>query len=172
MTRIPVPHFRIRRYRKGRPVITLGANNWLYPLSSRSDYEFPLTDGSTMPDTSPQSLSAVAANCSAHGPWQVHNNRVNGKVQKGDRIWFYYGRADGDRGVVAVATVTGMDPCEGVTFFWEQSGTAQLATNPVPASFIRQYVPSPRTPLVALDQHPHLIESLVTASGLESQVLV
>lgn len=148
-------------------------SDWLYPLSSKlnplsgqPNYWFELADGSTTADTSPASLAIVVKDGPGQGPWVVHNNRVNGKVQTGDRIWFYYGHADGDLGVTAVATVTNMDPDEGVSFTWKKAATKKLAANPVPASVVRQYVQRPRTALWALDKHPRLVNRLMKAAGL------
>lgn len=148
-------------------------SDWLYPLSSKVDratgqpnYWFEFADGSTTPDTSPTSLAAIVKDSPGQGPWVVHNNRVNGKVQKGDRIWFYYGLVDGDLGIVAVATVTDMDSDNGVSFTWKRAATKRLASNPVPASVVRLHIQRPRTALWGLDKHPLLVRELVYAAGL------
>lgn len=148
-------------------------SDWLYPLSSQvnritgePNYHFELADGSVTPDTSPTSLAAIVKDSPGQGPWVVHSNRVNGKVQPGDRIWFYYGRADGDLGVVAVATVTDMDPDDGVSFKWKKAATKKLTAKPVLAPVIRRHVHRPRTALWALDKYPRLVKQLVKAAGL------
>ena len=148
-------------------------SDWLYPLSSKvnpvtgePNYCFEIADGSNTPDTSPASLAVIVNESPGQGPWVVHSNRVNGRVQAGDRVWFYYGHADGDLGVVAVATVTAMDPNDGVSFKWKKAATKKLTGNPVPASVVRQHIQRPRTALWALDKYPRLVYRLVKAAGL------
>lgn len=148
-------------------------SDWLYPLSSRinsatgqPNYHFVLRDGSTTPDTSPTSLASIVKDAPGQEKWIVHLNRVNGKVQQRDRIWFYYGHADGDLGIVAVATVTEMDPDEGVSFRWMKAATKRLAAKPVPASVVRQFVRRPQTALWPLDKYPRLVDRFVKAAGL------
>lgn len=148
-------------------------SDWLYPLSSKvnpvtgqPNYYFELADGSTTPDTSPASLAVIVRDSPGQGPWVVHLNRVNGKVQKGDRVWFYYGHADGDLGIVAVATVTDMDPIDGVSFIWKKTATKRLAANPLPAAVVRQHIHRPRTALWPLDKYPRLVKRLREVAGL------
>lgn len=148
-------------------------SDWLYPLSSRIDavtgqpiYHFVFRDESTTHDTSPASLARIVKDGPGQEKWVVHLNRVSGKVQRGDRVWFYYGHADGDLGVVAVATVTDLDPNEGLSFTWKKAATKQLAANPVSASVVRQFVQRPQTALWPLDKHPRLVNRLVKAAGL------
>lgn len=148
-------------------------SDWLYPLSSRINsatgqpsYYFEFADGRTTPDTSPASLSAIVKDSPGQGPWVVHANRVNGKVQLGDRVWFYYGHADGDLGIVAVATVTEMDPEDGVSFAWKKAATKRLAANPIPASVVRRFIQRPRTALWSLDKYPRLVVRLTRAAGI------
>lgn len=148
-------------------------SDWLYPLSSKvnkatgmPNYHFELADGTSTPDTSPASLALIVKDSAGQGRWVVYSNRVNDKVQPGDRVWFYYGHADGDLGVVAVGTVTELDPDEGVSFTWKKTATKKLMAGPVPARVVRQYVQRPRTALWALDNHPRLVKQLVKAAGL------
>ena len=148
-------------------------SDWLYPLSSKvntatgmPNYHFKLGDGTPTPDTSPASLALIVKDSPGQDGWVVHSNRVNGKVQRGDRVWFYYGHADGDLGVVAAGTVTDLDPDEGVSFTWKKAATRKLMATPVPASVIRRYVQRPRRALWALDKYPRLVSRLTKAAGL------
>ena len=148
-------------------------SDWLYPLSSKpnpltgeANYWFEMSDGAATPDTSPSSLAAIIKDSPGQGPWIVHMNRVNGKVKPKDRIWFYYGRADKDLGVVAVGTVICMDPDVGVSFKWLKGASKLLMSKPVPASAVRQYVQRPRTALWNLDRHPRLVKLLMSEAAL------
>ena len=148
-------------------------SDWLYPLSSRSvpstgrpRYHFLRSNGKPTPDTSPASLAIIIKEGTTQGPWVVHMNRVNGKVSSGDRVWFYYGKANGDLGVVAVGEVTEMDPDTGLSFRWKKMATRRLMSNPVPAHLIRQFVQRPQTALWAIDKYPQLVKKLVKAAGL------
>ncbi len=148
-------------------------SDWIYPLSSAANritgepnYCFLLADGSTTPDTSPASLKSIVKDSTGQGPWVVYINRVNGRVQPGDRVWFYYGHADDDLGIVAVATVTDLDPDNGVSFTWKKAATKKLMAAPVSASVVRQFIHRPRTALWPVDKHPRLVGHLTRAAGI------
>ena len=147
-------------------------SDWLYPLSSKTDpitgrpkYHFKRSNGGLIPDTSPSSLGIIFKDGSVQGPWVVHLNRVNGRVSSKDRVWFYYGKADGALGVIAVGEVTRMDPDLGLSFQRKKAATRRLMSDPVPASVIRQYVQRPQTALWGIDKHPQLVKRLVKAAG-------
>ena len=147
-------------------------SDWLYPLSSQKDaqgyprYHFELRSGQTTPDTSARSLRLIVNDGPGQGPWVVHLNRVSGKVQPRDRVWFYYGLADADLGIVALGTVTDLDEVDGVSFRWQKTATRRLLNTPVPAAVVRQYVHRPRAALWPLDPHPTLVRKLLKAAGI------
>jgi hypothetical protein len=77
--------------------------------------------------------------------WGVQKNWKN--LQKDDRIWVYYGTADGDLGVVGLGYVRKVEePQETgtraqVTIQWDIPKTRKLMQNPFPALTVRKSIP-------------------------------
>jgi predicted RNA-binding protein with PUA-like domain len=94
------------------------------------------------------------------------------KVEIGDRIWCYYGQADGDAGIVGLATIPEIrhDDKEGthdVHLKWNRSATRRLIAHPVPAHVVRRFVQRPRASVTALNPHRSLLRRLIAAAGLK-----
>ena len=79
-------------------------SDWLYPLSSKSDYYFVDEEGNRIwcEDGGGNRFSDTGFDCfkeeirsgSTDVEWILSTNYRN--VRKGDRVWIYYGTADSD----------------------------------------------------------------------------
>jgi hypothetical protein len=122
-------------------------SDWLYPLSSSSTYWFEYAGGTT-PDTSPTSFEEMIQNGAADDEWGAYKNWRN--IQPGDRMWAYYGAADGDLGVVGLAAVTEVVPPvksrgrAAIFLLWDRDATLRLLRNPFPAVQVRQVIARPQ----------------------------
>ena len=87
---------------KTSPEKLLSCADWLYPLSSRSGYWFIREDGSETEDTGPDSFIQSIYR-EAEDSWTLATNYR--RVDKGDRVWPYYGIWDGDLGIVGLANL-------------------------------------------------------------------
>lgn len=121
--------------------------DWLYPLSSKADYWFEYKGGRT-PDTSPASFEQMVQLGGIDDHWFVYKNWR--KMQHGDRLWVYYGSADGDLGVVGLATIDSITPPDTpglpaeVALAWDLPATTRLLANPAPADEIRRFISHPQ----------------------------
>jgi hypothetical protein len=157
----------------GTPAAARRITNWLYPLSRTADRVFVDSDGNETEDTSYESFVAMMSHIPTDDRWYLATNYRN--VGAGDRIWCYYGRADGDRGVVAVARVRDVvhDELRGthdVLLEWEKTATRRLLRNPVPAARVREFIQRPRAPVWGLDRHPRLAQRTHPARELNLAV--
>jgi hypothetical protein len=126
------------------------ARDWLYPLSSTSDYCFELRNGKTL-DTGPASFEEMIIGGRADDQWGAYRNWK--KAQKDDRVWVYYGHRDGDIGVVGLGRIESVEePSKPrgratVNITWDAKTTKKLLRHPFPAKRVRQYIPKPQTAL-------------------------
>lgn len=144
-------------------------SDWLYPLSSASGRWFQDGTGATYADTSFTSFRAMMAKPSKDDWWYLATNFRN--VKELDRIWCYYGVADGDLGVVGLATVKKVKHDEvarthDIHLDWKVTATRRLCKAPVPAADVRRFVQRPRAAVWALDPHPTLVKQLLKAAGI------
>lgn len=127
--------------------------DWLYPLSSNTNYYFKSDTGRTV-DTGPSSFEQMLLRGARDDVWGVYKNWRN--MRKGDRVWVYYGVADGELGVVGLATVTDVKPPAkpgqraNAQLRWDRKATLRLLANPVPAAQIRRYIPRPQAAVWAV----------------------
>ena len=143
-------------------------NDWLYPLSGSSGRYFKTSTGRRLDDTSIHSFRKMMKSPATDDQWYLSTNFR--KVQDGDRVWCYYGRADGDTGVVGLATVRTVihDEVKGthdVDLKWDIRATRRLLADPVPATVVRGYILRPRRAVTGLNEHPKLVRLLVRAAG-------
>lgn len=121
--------------------------DWLYPLSSKAGYYFKY-DGGLTDNTSPSSFEEMVQLGATDDEWGAYKNWR--KMQPGDRMWAYYGTADGDLGVVGLAAVIGVTPPAEpggratVKLKWDRPATMRLLANPLPAPEVRAYIPHPQ----------------------------
>ena len=121
--------------------------DWLYPLSSATDYYFELTNGRTL-DTSPASFEEMVQSGATDDMWGAHKNWRN--MTHGDRVWVYYGVSDGDLGVVGLANVIDVKPPAvkrgraTVHLVWDRTSTLRLLKHPYPAPDVRKHIPHPQ----------------------------
>lgn len=170
----PVPWLRANGFvglavRSRSNSVTVGTvSDWLYPLSSKSAFRFVMPDGSITNDTSPANFEASVLRASPDDQTVAQNYK---QIRRGDRMWIYYGRADGDLGVVGLATVSGIDAPFGrradVHLRWDKKRTRHLILDPLPASEVRKFV-WPRAAVANLSPHPGLIRRLERQSGAVS----
>ena len=131
------------------------ASDWLYPLSSTSSYWFVRRNGRRTTDTGPASFEQMITEGAVDDEWGAFRNWKN--LQKRDRIWVYYGQADGDIGIVGlgyVKSVTKPSEPRGraiVKIIWNTSKTKQLLRHPFPASKIRKHIPRPLAAMWEVD---------------------
>jgi hypothetical protein len=145
-------------------------NDWLYPLSSRSGFRFLFADGSSTTDTSPENFRAAVINGGfADDDWPIATNFH--RVESRDRVWIYYGTADGDRGVVGLATITAVEePREaGIQIFlrWNRRATRRLFAQPFPALEVRSAI-WPRGAVHNLSAHPTLVTRMLQQAGVSA----
>jgi hypothetical protein len=140
--------------------------HWLYPLSSTSGFYFVLPDGTTTTDTSPANFKKSVLREVSDDCWTVATNYLN--IRAGDRVWVYYGQADGDLGVVGLATVRDVTEPVGhradIELRWDKAATRRLLINPVPASEVRRYL-WPRAAVANLTPHTALVKELLDHAG-------
>ena len=152
-------------------------SDWLYPLSRKSGCFFAddegnkLTDdqGNELGDTSFGSFKKMMRSSVSDDWWYLSTNFRN--VHTGDRVWIYYGVADGDVGITGLATICGYrrlkkDQWPDIHLRWNRRATSRLIATPVPAKEVRKFIPRPRAPVWNLDRHPKLVDQLVKASGI------
>lgn len=144
-------------------------SDWLYPLSGSSGRWFVDSSGNEYDDTSFESFVDMMRSPSTDDWWYLATNFR--KVAVHDRIWCYYGRADGDRGVVALATVQSVRHDEeagthDIHLNWKRTPTRRLLRSPVPASRVRRFIPTPRAAVQAIDPYPALVAELEQAAGI------
>ncbi len=144
--------------------------NWLYPLVRHSGFYFQDGAKNRLPDTEFESFKQMMRQPSDVEWFRLATNFRQVKV--GDRVWMYYGRADGDRGVVGVGVIIGVEPYENGThaiqFKWKRVATKHLMKNPVWAGTVRHYLPFPRAAVQDLDRFPELVKELEVAAHLNS----
>jgi hypothetical protein len=121
--------------------------DWLYPLSSKANYYFELSRSSTV-DTSPTSFEEMIHDGAGDDEWGVFKNWKS--AAPGDRVWIYYGTADGDLGVVGLATIRRVVPpsepgAPGMVHLrWQPKVTKRLLRYPYPAAMVREHLHHPR----------------------------
>jgi hypothetical protein len=121
--------------------------DWLYPLSSVSGYKFKRIGGLTF-DTGPASFQQMIKDGAIDKEWGVHKNWKNLEVE--DRIFVYYGTADGDLGIVGLAFVKKVvppsQPGSGgiIKLRWDRATTQKLLKHPLPAPQVRKHIPRPQ----------------------------
>jgi hypothetical protein len=143
-------------------------NDWLYPLSGTSGRWFRDSNGKETDDTSFDVFKDMMRSPSTADWWYLSTNFR--KVKIDDRIWCYYGQADGDAGIVGLATIQEIrhDDKEGTHYIhlkWDRRATRRLLANPVPATVVRGYILRPRRAVTGLNDHPKLVRLLVRAAG-------
>lgn len=122
-------------------------NDWLYPLSSKSGYHFLLPKGRRTPDTGPVAFEEMILAGGSKHEWGAFKNWRN--IEEGDRVWIYYGRADGDLGIVGLAYVQKViEPLSAggrapLFLKFDYVQTRKLLRNPLSAEIVRRYVPRP-----------------------------
>jgi len=146
-------------------------SDWLYPLSASSGRYFIDDAGHEYLDTSFASFSAMMRKPSRDDWWYLATNFR--KVRPGDRVWCYYGAADGDIGVVGVANVLEVDHDEqtrehSAHLAWAVNATRRLMKAPVGATEVRKHLAHPRAAVQALNPYPALVRKLVKAAGFSS----
>lgn len=144
-------------------------SDWIYPLSAASGRWFEDATGVIYPDTSFASFKSMITKPNKDDWWYLATNYR--RVAAGDRIWCYYGVADGDLGVVGLATVKAIahDETKGthdIHLDWKVSATRRLIKAPVPAADVRRFIRNPRAAVQALDPHPKLVKQLLKAAGI------
>lgn len=144
-------------------------SDWLYPLSAASGRWFADATGYRYPNTSFTSFTAMMRKPSRDDWWYLATNFRNVKI--GDRIWCYYGAADGNLGVVGVALVQDLvhDEAAGthdIHLDWMITATRRLMEAPLPAADVRRFIARPRAAVQALDPHPKLVRQLLKAAGI------
>jgi hypothetical protein len=124
--------------------------DWLYPLSSKSDYHF-LRKGGRTTDTGPASLEEMLLEGAVDDEWGAYMNWKN--VKPKDRIWVYYGKADKSLGVVALAyAVSVKRPQKGkrratVMLEWDRKKSLKLLKRPFKLSPSDGRISKPQTAL-------------------------
>lgn len=145
-------------------------SDWLYPLSSKSGYYFELPDGTRTTDTGPVNFEASVRRGKPDDTWGLSKNYKN--VQRGDRVWVYFGRADGDLGVAGLATVAkkvspGRDRPADICLKWDIPATKRLILRPFPADEIRAVV-WPRAAVADLTPHVTLVRRLLRQANINA----
>ena len=144
-------------------------SDWLYPLSSQSNFYFELPGGRYTKDTSPANFERSVLRTQSDDQWTVAQNFR--RMTKGDRVWIYYGHSDGDLGVVGLGVVDHVDPPNGrradVHLRWDKARTRRLLVAPLPAAQVRKYV-WPRGAVADLSPHPALVRALCRQAGLSA----
>lgn len=121
-------------------------SDWLYPVSSASNYVFQLKNRRTT-DTGPASFEEMILAGGFDDNWGAYMNWKN--MVKDDRIWIYYGTADGDLGVAGLAYVKQVsNPKEprgsaSIKLRWDHDITMKLIENPFPAANVRKHIHRP-----------------------------
>jgi hypothetical protein len=146
----------------------MATNNWLYPLSKTSGHRFK-SRGKRTPDTCFGCFVHLHLSGYEDDHWYLATNFR--RVQKGDRIWAYYGTADENQGVVALGSIADpnasfRDGTPGIKIQWDRAATRKLISRSVHAEVIRMFIKRPRAAVVALDKYPDLVEILENAAGL------
>jgi len=125
-----------------------------------------MPDGSLTKDTSPASFEE-ALRGHPDASWGVATNFR--RINKRDRVWVYYGRADGDLGVVGLATVREVTEQEDgrttVLLRWDIERSKHLIVRPFPATEIRRAV-WPRAAVGDLTPHARLVARLLRHASL------
>ena len=139
--------------------------DWLYPLSRTSERFFNDDQGNYLSDTSYESFKRMMRTPPTDDCWYLSTNYRN--VQPGDRLWCYFGKADGDHGIVGLAVIEEVlhDESKGthdVILSWRKRETRNLLRNPVGADRVRAFIPYPRAPVWSLDGHPKLVKELLS----------
>ena len=125
--------------------------DWLYPLSSVSGYVFDLRGGSKTKDTGPPAFEQMVSQGGADHWWGAYRNWK--QLQVGDRIWVYYGTADGDVGVTGLGRVLSVSPPPhphgraAIQIKWDIRATKSLCKCPFPAGKVRKDIPRAIAPL-------------------------
>ncbi len=144
-------------------------SDWLYPLSGKSKYGFIDSSGKKLSDTSFDSFKKMMQKPCTDNWWVCSTNFR--QVSEGDRVWCYYGTADGDLGIVALATIHEIHHGEEkadhqINLRWNRRATGRLMATPVPATVVRKFIPWPAASVMGLDSHQKLVTQLKQASGL------
>jgi hypothetical protein len=77
-------------------------NDWLYPLSSKTEHWFELKS-ERIDDTGPNNFEKMIRAGAPDDKWGIRRNFRN--VSVGDRIWPYYGTGNKDLGIAGLATI-------------------------------------------------------------------
>jgi hypothetical protein len=91
------------------------------------------------------------------------------RAEPGDRVWVYYGVADGDLGAVGLATVRDVEPPQEsggraiVNLDWDFDRTRRLLRNPYPAVEVRKTIPRPLGAMYQVG--PRLARDLAAHAG-------
>jgi len=129
--------------------------DWLYPLSSKSGYFFTLKFGNSV-DTGPASLEQMILDDVADDTWIAHKNWKN--IKDGDRIWIYYGKIDGDLGIVALAYVENVEKPNRpngtalIKLAFDLTKSKKLLKTPFSAIIVRRFIPKPQGALYKVEK--------------------
>lgn len=129
--------------------------DWLYPLSSKSGYFFTLKFGNSV-DTGPASLEQMILDGVTDDTWTAHKNWKN--IKAGDRIWVYYGKIDGDLGIVALAYAKNVEEPKRPTgaaqikLTFDLVKSKKLLKIPFSAVVVRRFIPRPQGALYKVEK--------------------
>lgn len=145
-------------------------SDWLYPLSKAADRRFVYPGAKRNEDTSVESFRRMMKSPVTDDWWYL--STAYRKVSIDDRIWCYYGRADGDIGIVGTATIIGLRPNRAgkmdIHLKWDKTATKKLLANPVPAAAVRKFIQRPRAAVTGMDNFPALVRKLRLAAGVKN----
>lgn len=129
--------------------------DWLYPLSSKSGYFLKLRSGKSV-DTGPASLEQMILDGVTDDTWVAYKNWKN--LKDGDRIWIYYGKIDGDLGIVALAYVRNIESpkrpkgAAQIKLTFDLTESKKLLKMPFSASTVRRFIPKPQGALYSVEK--------------------
>lgn len=107
-------------------------------------------------DTGPASLEQMFIDGVTDDNWTARKNWKN--IKKGDRIWIYYGKADGDLGVVALAYAENVEKPNRpngtaiIKLAFDLTKSKKLLKAPFSADTVRQSIPRPQGALWKIEK--------------------
>ena len=102
-------------------------------------------------DTGPASLEQMILDGVADDKWIARKNWKN--IKDGDRIWIYYGKTDGDLGIVALAYAENLEKPNRpngtaiIKLAFDLTKSKKLLKEPFSALIVRRFIPKPQGPL-------------------------
>jgi hypothetical protein len=124
-------------------------------LSSKSGYFFKLKFGNSV-DTGPASLEQMILDGVADDTWIAHKNWKN--INDGDRIWIYYGKIDGDLGIVALAYAENIEKpnrpngTARIKLAFDLTESKKLLKMPFSALMVRRFITRPQGALYKVEK--------------------